>query len=430
MKICTLTHTYPRFTDDINAPFVEKLMEDISRKGNDVSVLTAYDPAWNRTGDDHTVDLRTYRYIKPDRLHILGYSRTIEGNVRFRKRVMLLSPLLFIAAYRAFLKLVREKKPDIIHAHWILPNGYIAGRVSKVTGIPLLIQTHGSDIFTAEKNPLFRYMARYAASQANYIVSPSPDHITRLGVLGVDTKKIGIVPNTVEADFAAQVTQVDTDELRHKLGIPDNHIIVLSMGRMVYVKGFNYLLEGFQKIADEHPNVTLVLAGDGVIYDDIKEQSRKLGISERVVMPGAVSRKDVPVYFKMADMFVVPSIRHESGAVDGLPVVVPEAMAAGLPVIASDLGGIPLLIRDSYNGLLIEEREPEAIANSMRKLLADENLRKQYGDRSRSIIENVVNYDTISDYFSMLYEDIAINKKQPEDISGFPIRDCVPRTSQ
>jgi glycosyltransferase involved in cell wall biosynthesis len=421
MKICTLTHTYPRFINDINAPFVEKLMEDISGKGNDVSVLTAYDPEWSRDETDHTVDLRTYKYIKPDKMHILGYSRTIEGNVRFRKRVMLLSPLLFLASYRAFLKLVREKEPDVIHAHWILPNGFIAGHVSRVTGIPLLIQTHGSDIFTSEKNPLFRFMARYAAKYAKYIVSPSPDHVTRLGALGIDTKKIGIVPNTVEADFSTSVTEADTDGLRQKLGIPAGNKIVLAMGRMVYVKGFNYLLEGFKKIAGEHPNITLVLAGDGVIYDEIRGQADALGIGDRVIMPGAVMRGDVPVYFKMADMFVVPSIRHESGAVDGLPVVVPEAMAAGLPVISSDVGGIPILIRDGYNGILIPERDTGAIADSIQKLLADETLRTQYGKRSRAIIENGANYDTISDYFVRLYSDIAAQNKQPCDITGFSI---------
>ncbi len=151
MKICTLTHTYPRFANDINAPFVENLMEHIARKvENDVSVLTAYDPAWNRTDSDHTVDLRTYRYIWPDSLHILGYSRTIEGNIRFRKRVLLLSPFLFLGAYRAFLKLVKEKKPDILHAHWIVPNGFIAGRVARVTGVPLLILIPAADIKARE----------------------------------------------------------------------------------------------------------------------------------------------------------------------------------------------------------------------------------------------------------------------------------------
>lgn len=421
MKICTLTHTYPRFPDDINAPFVEKLVEHIARKGNDVSVITAYDPKWNRKAEDHTVDLRTYRYIWPDRLHILGYSRTIEGNIRFRKRVLLLSPLLFFSAYRSFLKLVREKKPDILHAHWILPNGFIAGHVSRVTGIPLLIQTHGSDVFIAEKNALFRSMARYAASQAHYIISPSPEHTIRLGAIGIDTRKIGLVPNTVEADFSDGITSDDTDRLRASLGIPRDHVVVLAMGRMVYVKGFDYLLEAFQRVAGKHQNVTLVLAGDGVLYKDLKEMSEKLGIQDRVVMPGAVMRPDVPVYFKMACIFVVPSVRHKSGAVDGLPVVVPEAMASGLPVIASDLSGIPVLIKDGYNGRLVRERDVDGITDALKNLLNDRDLRKQFGDHSRRIIEKSVNYDNISDYFLMLYKEIVIKKTPPDEIPAFII---------
>ena len=193
MKVCTLTHTYPRFEGDINAPFVEHLMEHIARLGNDVSVLTAYDPEWNRMPDDHTVDLSTYRYVWPERLHILGYSRTIEGNIRFPKRMLALSPLLFFSAFLAFTKLVIKKKPDILHAQWILPNGFIAALVSMVTGVPLLIQLHGSDVFTAEKNALFRHMTRFAASQADYIVSPSPDLVERLGRIGIDTGEFGLV---------------------------------------------------------------------------------------------------------------------------------------------------------------------------------------------------------------------------------------------
>jgi len=421
MKICTLTHTYPRFPDDINAPFVEKLMEHIAHKGNEVSVITAYDPEWNRKDGDHTVDLRTYRYIWPDRLHILGYSRTIEGNIRFRKRVLLLSPLLFFSAYRAFLKLVKKKKPDILHAHWILPNGFIAAHVSKVTKVPLLIQTHGSDVFTAEKNALFRSMARYAAAQAHYIISPSPEHTTRLGAIGIDTRKIGLVPNTVEADFSSGVASNDTDRLKVSLGIPRDHLVVLAMGRMVYVKGFDYLIEAFQKVVGEYQNTTLVLAGDGVLYKDLKGISEKLGIQNRVIMPGAVMRPDVPIYFKMADIFAVPSIRHESGAVDGLPVVVPEAMAAGLPVIASDLSGIPVLIKDGYNGKLVKERDVDGIADAIKNMLDNHNLRKQFGERSRRIIKKSVNYDNISDYFLMLYREIVIKKTSAGEIPAFII---------
>ncbi|MBA7482108.1 D-inositol-3-phosphate glycosyltransferase [subsurface metagenome] len=421
MKVCTLTHTYPRFIGDINAPFVEHLMEHIAGLGNGVSVLTAYDPEWNRRSGDHTVDLRTYRYIWPDKLHILGYSRTIEGNVRFRKRMLALSPFLFVSAYRAYLRLVREKQPDVLHAHWILPNGFIAGLVSRSTGVPLLVQLHGSDVFTAEKNALFRSMARLAARQAHYIVSPSPDLTARLGAIGIDTGKFGLVPNTVESDFSANVNSEDVRGLREALGIPPHYTVVLAMGRMVHVKGFTFLLEAFQKVAAVHENVTLVLAGGGVLFDDMKKRAVQLGISGRVIMPGAVMRSDVPLYFKTADMFVVPSIRHESGAVDGLPVVVPEAMASGLPIVASDVGGIPVLVRDGLTGILAGERDVDALAAAMGRLIEDHELRKELGRRARHVITHSVNYDAVAAHFSLIYKEIAVHGTPADAIPKFPI---------
>jgi glycosyltransferase involved in cell wall biosynthesis len=420
MKIYTLTHTYPRFPQDINAPFVEQLMEHIARLGNEVSVLTAYDPAWNRKQGDHTVDLRTYRYIWPESLHILGYSRTIEGNIRFRKRVMLLSPFLFFFAWQAFMKLVREKKPDVLHAHWILPNGFIAGLAARATGIPLLIQLHGSDVFTAEKNPLFRRMARFAAENAAYITTPSPDLAARLGAIGVDTAKIGLVPNTVKADFASGVTPADVRELKEKLGIPDGCPVILAMGRMVHVKGFAYLLDAFSRIANALPHVRLVIAGGGILFEEMKAKVRHLNLESRVSLPGEVLRDEVPVYFKMADLFVVPSIRHESGAVDGLPVVIPEAMAAGLPIVASKVGGIPVLVRNGCNGILVPERDPDALAEAMRTLLGDAKLCSGYGERARRIIENSVNYDCIADYYISLYRELS-HRTHVVDIPSFTI---------
>ncbi|MFC1509508.1 glycosyltransferase [Candidatus Omnitrophota bacterium] len=421
MNVCTLTHTYPRFTGDINAPFVEHLMEHIAALGVDVSVLSAYDPEWNRYPADHTVDLRTYKYIWPEKLHILGYSRTIEGNVRFRKKVLALSPFLFLFAYRSYLKLVREKKPDMLHAHWILPNGFIAGMVSRATGVPLIIQLHGSDVFTAEKNALFRSMTRFAAKHAAYILSPSPDLTGRLGALGIDTGKIGLVPNTVDAGFSTDVTDDDVVSLRTRLGIAKEKTVVLAMGRMVYVKGFSYLLEAFRKVAEDFDNVILVLAGGGLLYDELKEQTKKLDIAERVIMPGAVMQDDVPVYFRMADLFVVPSIKHESGAVDGLPVVIPEAMAAGLPIVASNAGGIPVLVRDGLTGLLVRQRDTGALARAIGKLLGDKQLRTASGSRARRIIESSVNYGKVAEHISVLYEAIALRKTSSEKMPEFII---------
>ena len=426
MKVCTLTHTYPRFVGDINAPFVEHLMEHIAREDVEVSVLTAYDPEWNRKKEEKGIELRTYRYIWPERFHILGYSRTIEGNVRFKKRMLLLSPLLFIFAFIKYFRQVRKKKPDVLHAHWILPNGFISALVSLFTRVPLLIQLHGSDVFTAEKNILFRLMALFAASKARYIVSPSQNLTERLNNLSIFkknkiTNKTGFVPNTVQANFLKDVTDEKVTELRKKHGIPEGSTVLLAMGRMVYVKGFDYLLKAFKKVAQKNNNAILILAGGGVLFDEMKKLAKDLEISDRVIMPGAVMRNEVPVYFKLADMFIIPSITHESGAVDGLPVVVPEAMAASLTIIASKIGGIPDLVKDGELGILVEERNTEELANAMTKLINEPNLRDTYGKKSRLIIENTVNYTAVAKHFVKIYNAIIDKKLSVDSFPKFDI---------
>ncbi|MBT4483425.1 MAG: glycosyltransferase family 4 protein, partial [Candidatus Latescibacteria bacterium] len=247
------------------------------------------------------------------------------------------------------------------------------------------------------------------------------DLTERLGAIGIDTKKIGLVPNAVEADFSGDVTDEAVGKLKSTLDIPTDHTVVLAVGRMVYVKGFNYLLEAFARVIGEIPDVTLVLAGGGMLLNEMKELAGRLGIGDRVRIPGAVMRDEVPVYFKMADIFVTPSIRHESGAVDGLPVVVPEAMAAGLPVIGSDLSGIPVLVRDGSNGALVKERDVKGLAEAMKMLIRNPAKRRAYGERSKQIIKNSVNYGNIAGYLSTLYREIAQNRTPAEDITPFEI---------
>jgi glycosyltransferase involved in cell wall biosynthesis len=418
MRVCALTHTYPRYSGDINAPFVEHLMEHIAARGAEVSVLAAYDPLWARTHADHTVDLRTYRYIAPERMHVLGYSRTIAGNVSFKPHVYLLSPFLFAFGYRALMKLVRETRPDILHAHWLLPNGWIAAKVSQATGVPLIVQFHGSDVMTAEKNILFRRMARTAVDTASMVMVPSPEHIERMAAIGVDTTGFRIVPNAVEPSFGADVDAAAVGSLRARLGIAPGGKVVLALGRLVSVKGFDYLVRAFARVAADDPETVLVIAGEGDQRRILSDLAASHGIAERVIMPGAASRDEVPVYFRLADLFVAPSIRHESGATDGLPVVVPEAMAAGTPIVASRVGGIPVVVRDGWNGLLVEERDVNALAAAVGRLLGDPDLRAEFGERSRKIVADRVNYDAISAHVLTLYESIT-RGVAPEELPEF-----------
>ncbi len=412
MKICVLTHTYPRFPGDTNAPFVRNLSLQIAQRGHHVSVITSFDPAFDIRSLDRHIRLFLYRYIWPDRFHILGYSRTIEGNIRFRKRMLLLSPFLFFFGFIKTLSVARSIKADILHAHWILPNGFIGALVSRILGIPLVITLHGSDVFTAEKNPLFSLMARIAGRCALWMTTPSPDHFKRLRRIGVRTDRLEMVPNgTDPVEF--QPDPKTRAEIRKSLGIQDDSILVFALGRMVYVKGFDVLLRAYARVIQQNNTIHLVIAGEGAQKEEWMTLAQNLGLKDRVVWPGALDRSQVAQFLSASDIFVVPSVQHPSGAVDGLPVVIPEAMSSALPIIGSDVGGIPVVVQDGISGIIVPQRDETSLAEAILKLAHDSALRQSLGEKGRCFVLEKLTWKNLAEHFEDIFCSLSSGLTTP-----------------
>ena len=412
MKICVLTHTFPRFPGDPNAPFVKSLSKSIARLGHRVEVITAFDPQFVLPDDRAELPVHLYRYIYPDRLHILAYSRTIEGNIRFRRRVFFMSPLLILFGFLKTLKIAHSMKADIIHAHWILPNGFIGALVSYILNIPLVITLHGSDVFTAEKNRLFSFMASVAARRASWMTTPSPDHFQRLQALGVSTKRMELVPNGTDPDTFRPSKEL-RKKVRSRLGIKEKDIVVFALGRMVYVKGFDILIRAYAKVSERNPKISIIVGGHGVQKDEWMTLASELGLEGKIIWPGELNRSEVAGFFAAADMLVVPSIKHPSGAVDGLPVVVPEAMSSGIPVIGSDVGGIPVFARDGERGIIVPQKDEEALTEAIMKLAADKSLRRRLGENGRKFIMEKCNWNVLAEHFDDIFRSAHENKTGP-----------------
>ncbi len=405
MKVCMLTHTYPRFPEDVNGPFIEALAETLQDLGAEVTVLTPYDVCFNRTSKDHDVELRTYKYVYPRRFHLLGYSRTIEADIRLKKKVFFLAPLMFVSAFASLLKLTKENKYDILHAHWFLPNGFIAALVSKICRVPLIITLHGSDVFIAERNILFKNLAKVAFTQSDQITSCSPDLKDRLVKLGADARKIKLIPYATNPTLFERKDNNAVAQIKTKLGIKKNQQVILALGRLVYKKGFEYLLQAAPSILQGIRNVKFVIAGDGDLREELKEQALKLGIRDVVIFPGTIYRDDIPNYFQMCDIFVMPSIRDHMGNVDGLPNVILEAMAAEKPVVATNVGGISLAIKDNVNGIIVEEKNPTELAEAILRLLKSQQLRSKLAKAARKEIVESLNWENISKKFLEIYAE-------------------------
>jgi glycosyltransferase involved in cell wall biosynthesis len=393
LDLLFLTQTYPRFEGDTAGPFIRDLARGLARAGDRVTVLAPHAqglrPDWE---DGPGVEVRTFRYA-PERHEVLGYGRSLEADERVKGRAALAAPLYALAAARAVRRLLKARRFDLVHAHWIVPNGLAAAAVSGRSPLaPLAIGLHGSDVFLAEK-PGVRRLARWALGRARLLTGCSPELVDRVRALGFPEERSRVIPYGV--DVEAFAPGADRRGIwRERLGIPAEAPLLLSVGRMATKKGFHVLLEALPALLSEHPDLHVALAGGGDLLERFREAAK--GWPGRIHLPGPVLRDTLPDLYRAADLFVLPAVHDGKGNVDGLPNVILEAMASGLPVVASGISGIPLAVEDGATGLLVPEQDPGALLGALRRLLADRAGARGMGERGRARAISELTWDAVA----------------------------------
>ncbi len=401
MHIAVLTHNYPRFAGDFSGSFVAALSDELARQGSRVSVLAPWDAAFDgrqRVQRDHQPQLQLWRYAPRAHWHRLGYMRTMEADVRMRGETYWLAPMFFAAGTAATLAWCRQHRPDVIHAHWLLPNGFFGAVASRALGIPLVVSIPGSDALVAGQNPLFRAMARLALEQASLITANS--HALRavaIDELGADPARFdliiyGVDPDALRPDASAVAAQ------RAEWGVPADALLLLAVGRMVYKKGFDVLLRALALLKQHGllplppspqpalPPLHLALIGDGDLWQEWQTLAQELGLAGHVHWLGRVPFDRMGPAYNAADALVMPSVTRPA---DGLNVCVLDAMACAKPVIGTPAAGNELVIRQGVNGWIVPEQDPHALAGAILRLAAlPPAQRAAMGQASRELIEN------------------------------------------
>ncbi len=406
MHIAVLTHNYPRFAGDFSGSFVAALSQELARQGSRVSVLAPWDPAYRDAQpakQDRQPQLHLWRYAPRDDWHRLGYMRTMQADVRMRGETYWLAPAFFAAGTTATLRWCRQHRPDVIHAHWLLPNGFFGAVASRALGIPLVASIPGSDALVAGQNPLFRNMARFALDQASLVTANS--HALRdvaIDDLGADPARFdlviyGVDPDALRPDASATAAQ------RAEWGIPSDALLLLAVGRMVYKKGFDVLLRALA-ILKQHgllpsphsptppitpsfplPPIHLALIGDGDLWQEWQTLAHDLGLDGIVHWLGRVPFDRMGRAYNAADALVMPSVTRPA---DGLNVCVLDAMACAKPVIGTPAAGNELVIGDGVNGWIVPEQDPYALAGAILRLASlPPAQRTAMGQASRQLIE-------------------------------------------
>ena len=371
------------------------------RQGHRVTVLaphaTGLAPCWEAGG----VEVVTFRYA-PEAAEVLGYGRSLAADVRVRAGAAVVAPLYAAAARRAVVRQLRRRRFDLVHAHWIVPNGIAAAAaLPRGAGAPAMaIGLHGSDVFLAEKRGV-RGLARWALGRTGLLTGSSPELVERMCALGFPAARSRVIP------YGVDTGRFSPDRgrrrlWRERLGIGDSAPVLLGVGRMAAKKGFGVLAAALPALLGALPELHVVLAGDGDLLPELAAATASW--RERVHLPGAVLRDTLPDLFRAADVFVLPAVHDEKGNVDGLPNVILEAMASGLPVVASGISGIPLAVEDEVNGLLVPERDVGALGVALRRLLAGGQEARRMGEKGRRKAESELTWEAVAVRHREAYE--------------------------
>ena len=364
-----LASSYPRFPGDSSGTFVSSLARAVAGLGHTVSVVAPWDPLAGE-GPDGPVSVTRFRYSPFDRIQPMGYGKALEDDQRLRMAAWACALPYFISAAVS----IRRQEWDVLHVHWMLPNGPIG----TLAGIPMVLTLHGSDVFLARGSRLLRPLAQWTLRRASAVVGCSPEMpCTQVIPWGGDPDRFGRGNPCV---------------WRERLGIRPGRQVVLGLGRLVEKKGFTHLVEAFASVR----NAVLVIGGEG-------PQTAAL-TKPWVRFAGPVLWREVPDLMAMADVVVVPSVRDRSGNQDGLPAVALEAMAAGKPVVASRLGGLPLVVEDGKTGLLVAPGDVPALAEAIQRLLDAPEVADAMGRAGRERVERELNWDIVARRYVEVYE--------------------------
>jgi len=297
------------------------------------------------------------------------------------------------------IKIIRRHQPDIIHSHGYKTN--ILGLfLSLVFHIPIVTTFHG----WLQENTQDKIIARFSLTLIRYfdrVIAVSQQIKNGLKELGVSTQRIEVIHNIPVASEPVDSQKIHA--MRDELGIPEYVKLIGFIGRLEYVKGCHIFLETASIVLKRHPDVYFLVVGDGTEKENLIKQAARCTLGERIRFTGF--RNDVSVMFSLFDLYVLSSLN------EGIPLTILEAMSYGVPVVATSVGGVPEVIKDKVNGLLVAPNDPIALANGISESLSNFNESRIRAERAKSLIESEYQVNEWSQKISHIYEEIDNKKK-------------------
>ncbi len=342
LKVLVLTNLFPTPWDPLRSPFNRQQFERLGRR-HDVDVLTAVDfREWigGRRGKVVVEGVRTDQFVF---VYPPGFGRSLHALCWF----------LSLLAQRALR--LRAARYDCVLASWAYPDAVASRWVARWLGIPCIVKVHGSDLNVQATYALRRWQIRGALRAAGAVIAVSRALAAKAVVIGANSKLVHTLYNGVDSDVFSPGSQA---QARANLHVTVVGPLLLYVGNLKRSKGCMDLLEAFPAVLAAHPAARLVYVGAGACQDELTERAAELGCVVQVRCVGAVAHVALVDWFRAADVLCLPS--HN----EGVPNVILEAMACGVPIVASSVGGIPEVVPD-YAGILVPAQQTGPLAAAL-----------------------------------------------------------------
>jgi len=363
-KICLVTHFFPPHTGGIEKVSYEQSSR-LTGSGYEFNVLTS---KVKGQIEHPTKGIRVFAY----------------SGLKLAERFGVPYPILTLKAYKQFAQVIKEC--DLVHAHGhVYMSSYLAGKLANKYKKPFIVTQHNTWIdykswLNVMENLNDLTIGKSVLKLADRILTVSKETMKYVLRLGAEKTKVSVMYNGVDTHCFHTAKKGAS---REKLGLPENQKIILSVRRLVYKNGLDTLIDSVALVTQDNPDVLFVVAGKGPSKQLIENRIKELGIEDNVKLMGFVPDELLPIYYNAADYFVLPSASGE-----GLPLVLLEAMACGLPVIATAVGGTPEIVDHMKNGVLVPPMKPDVMAKALSKLLKKEAIGRCIGEEAKKNIKN------------------------------------------
>jgi glycosyltransferase involved in cell wall biosynthesis len=399
LRILCPTYWYPTSAQDMRAIYVHDIARHLVGLGHQVCVVAPAAAGVPLRDTLDGVEIRRFRLDLPDDLAYGKVAQSKVGLAGRLKRLTVMSEYLR-GQYRAILEVSKDFKPDVLHGHWAIPTGPAIVAAARKLRIPSVITMHGGDVYVNEAEgydfptrwyvkPILRWTLRNASA----LTAISDDCIAHALRAGADRQQIQLIMNGADLRRFAPLPNEPPPR-------PYGPKMIFACRQLFPRKGIRFLITAAAQLSARHPELKLMIAGDGFERPDLEKQARELGIGGVTTFLGWTANADLPQYFRACAVSVIPSLE------EGFGIPAAEAMGCEVPVVASDAGGLPEVVENGVTGLVVPKGDAIALERAIDTLLSDAPLSARMGKAGRSRALERFDWSRSAEKFVALYQSL------------------------